>query len=145
MKKERMQYVLERLLSSVGKVTSKTIRLSTNDEIAGSCWRGELELVYRALNGALESVRSKPGSWDLEFDGMAVELDEQLHFNRYRAITLKSEIYSCLPSFPLEAYRRYCSEYEEDCLRAGGYGGKWSNDSCVKQFGVAGSEGDLAR
>ena len=32
----------------------------------------------------------RPGAWDLAFDdGLVVELDEELHFNRYRARTLQ--------------------------------------------------------
>jgi hypothetical protein len=48
--------------------------------------------------------------WDMEFDGIAVEFDEYLHFNRYRSITLKSSVYEDLRGFPSDDYQRYCSE-----------------------------------
>jgi hypothetical protein len=39
-----------------------------------------------------------PGAWDLAFeDRLVVELDEQLHFNRYRATTLNEEWARFLP------------------------------------------------
>jgi hypothetical protein len=52
--------------------------------------------------------------------------------------------YACLGCFPLEAYRRLCSEREDECLRAGGYGGKWSNASTEVQFGKAASPKDFS-
>ena len=58
---------------------------------------------------------------------MAVELDEYLHFNRFRALTLEAPIYIKLAKFPLILYRKFCSTYEGRCLQAGGYGGKWSD------------------
>ncbi|MBV1906272.1 MAG: hypothetical protein KUG75_09370 [Pseudomonadales bacterium] len=72
----------------------------------------------------------------MEFNGAAIELDEHLHFNRYRLRTLSSPAYSELPGFPLAEYKEYCARYEDKCLGAGGYGGKWSSTSTVKQFGV---------
>lgn len=81
--------------------------------------------------------------WDIVFDGIAVELDEQLHFNRYRALTLGSGVYRRLPNFPAAGYATLCRQREAACLRAGSYGGKWSNPSCERQFGPAGPLGDL--
>jgi hypothetical protein len=40
----------------------------------------------------------RPGAWDLVFaDGLVVELDEELHFNRYRAQSLQNEWATDLP------------------------------------------------
>ncbi len=50
---------------------------------------------------------------------------------------LASRGYAQLPSFPLNAYWRYCSDHAAACLDAGSYGGKWSNASCEAQCGVA--------
>jgi hypothetical protein len=73
----------------------------------------------------------------MEFDKVVVELDEQRHFNRYRSLTLESSIYSHLPQFPLQLYKDLCVKHEEQCLKAGGFGGNWSNPSCEKDFGKA--------
>ena len=93
--------------------------------------------------GALHAPEINLRRWEVEFEGVAVEFEEHLHFNRYRARTLESEIYRFLPSFPSDRYRRYCLLHEEACLKAGGYGGKWSNKSCERQFGGAGGPKDL--
>jgi hypothetical protein len=139
----KMQYALARLLSGAGTVSDKTLRFPIGDDIAGSGFKSEVAHVYRTLGGLLPSVPLNLRSWDMEFDGIAVELDECLHFNRYRGTTLMSAIYADLPHFPLLTYRHYCSEHEESCIRAGSYGGKWSNMSSVAQFGVASPQKDL--
>jgi hypothetical protein len=100
--------------------------------------------VYRKLGGVLPSLELKLGRWDMEFDGVAVELDEYLHFNRYRAVTLECPIYGQLSGFPLAPYREYCAVFEACCLDAGGYGGKWSNKSCERQFGHGSQPTDLS-
>lgn len=74
---------------------------------------------------------------------MIVELDEQLHFNRYRLKTLESSLYDLLPKFPREEYLNYCMRYEFECLKAGKYSRKWSNPSCDKMFGTANEQGNL--
>lgn len=49
----------------------------------------ELLHLYRSLGGAQERPDLRSGLWDLVFAGpFLVELDEELHFNRYRAATL---------------------------------------------------------
>ena len=65
-------------------------------------------------------------------------------FVRCALVTLDSTLYTELPKFPLDEYRDYCRSNEDDCLKAGGYGGKWSNNSCEKQFGPASPPKDLA-
>jgi hypothetical protein len=102
-----------------------------------------VDAVYRALGGIQPVWTARPGAWDLVFDGVAVELDEQLHFNRYRATSLDSAMYAQFPRFPLMSYRAQCRSFENACLKAGGYGGKWSNPSCERQFGAGAPQGDL--
>ena len=51
--------------------------------------RSDVPDTYRALGGLQTAPELRPGSWDLLVDGVLVELDEQLHFNRYRALTLQ--------------------------------------------------------
>jgi hypothetical protein len=98
---------------------------------------------YRRLGGRIELPRLRPGRWDLVVEDVMVELDEDLHFNRYRALTLGSAVYRMLPTFPLHAYRTYAASRETECLAAGSYGGKWTNPSCERHFGPAGPLGQL--
>jgi hypothetical protein len=105
---------------------------------------GEVSRVYAELGGILQPWELNLRAWDIEFDGIAVELDEHLHFNRYRLWTLCSPLYGRLSRFPLAAYREFCADREPDCREAGKWGGRWTNKSCEKQFGPAGEQGELS-
>ncbi len=131
-------------LATVGSVTKRIVPYLNYNQVAASQFASEVDNVYRALGGSLPTFPVNFRGWDIEFEGIAIELDEQLHFNRYRAITLASTLYSKLSGFPLDAYLRYCEEFEGDCLRAGKHGGRWTNPSCEKQFGKPGNNGNLA-
>jgi len=78
--------------------------------------------VYAALGGVLAAPKLRPGAWDLAFeDGLIVELDEELHFNRYRLLTLNAPWYGDRAWAP--EYRELCVQREQECLAAG----KWEN------------------
>jgi hypothetical protein len=100
-------------------------------------------LLYRRLGGlSAGEERLRPGSWDLAFSGsLVVELDEELHFNRYRAVTLSESWAASLPW--TEPYRGFCNEHEPECLRAGTWGRRWTTPSCERMFGEAGPAGEL--
>ncbi len=52
--------------------------------------RADVLDLYRSLGGRLERPALRPGAWDLALaGGDVVELDEELHFNQYRAQTLE--------------------------------------------------------
>jgi len=135
----KLQAALEALLRTVGIVTKGTIprlsRLPPNFE--------PIHTIYKRLGGVLDSPTIRLGSWDIEFNGVVLEFDEYLHFNGYRALTLHSKCYERLPQFPLTEYKHFCAVHASDCLRAGGYAGKWTNRSCERQFGRASPCGDL--
>ena len=98
--------------------------------------------LYRALGGPEEAPALRPGSWDLVFGGaLVVELDEELHFNRYRALTLSASWATGLPW--TETFGAFCVAHEDECLSAGTWGKRWTNPSCERMFGPAGAVGDL--
>lgn len=110
---------------------------SLPDELAG-----ELSKLFETLGGREAQAPPRPGSWDLAFDNdLVIELDEELHFNRYRALTLEPEWASALPW--RTAYLRFCAQREHQCLAAGGWGKRWTNPSCEAMFGPAGPAGKL--
>ncbi len=132
-----LQDSLISLLKNVGIVTSRKLKYSSYSQATASRYAGDIYQMYRDLGGVLSGFPLRLRSWDMEFNGVAVELDEQLHFNRYRSITLGSHLYNNLTSFPFESYKLYSNKYEIDCLNSGGYMGKWTNRSCENQFGPA--------
>lgn len=96
--------------------------------------RAVLVASYRELGGILDIQDFKSGKWDIVCkDGLTIEVDEDLHFNEYRAMTLQSSWTSQLPW--RELYLTFSARFREACLRAGGYGGKWQNPSTDKMFG----------
>ena len=127
--------LLSKLTNGGYNVSSGTIPYPTLEDIKSSIYYDEVKNVYLKLGGILPEIPVNLRKWDIELEGAALELDEFLHFNRYRKLTLDSHIYNNLPKFPLGLYRTYCSFNESKCIDAGSYGGKWTNDSCEKQFG----------
>ena len=136
--------ILEQLLRGHGEVEAKTLAWPSFADVTASHYADSVIEMYRVLGGVLENFPLNLRSWDIEFEGLAIELDEQLHFNRFRAATLKSNIYAEVPLFPLAAYQTYCSDREIACLRAGRHGGKWTSASSEKQFGPSPARGEFS-
>lgn len=98
--------------------------------------------MYRALGGVQAAPRLTPGPWDLSFDGLVIELDEELHFNRYRSRTLAEAWAVSLPW--VADYKRFCDSHEVLCLKAGrSPSGRWTSPSTERQFGVSALRGEL--
>lgn len=99
--------------------------------------------LYRSFGGSEAAPTLRPGGWDLVLeDGVLLELDEELHFNRYRRETLKCEWARHLSW--CDPYIRLCQEKESDCLRAGSWGRRWTNTSREATFGPADLPGTFA-
>ena len=141
---DRQEKLLALLNLTDARLTSGTLAYPSHNNVSSSKFKDEIKRVYFALGGIMSDFPLNLTKWDIEADGIAVELDEDLHFNRYRGLTLQSLIYRSLPHFPHSEYICYCSDHESDCLSAGSYGRKWTNKSCESQFGKAATEGDLS-
>src|SRR3954453_21637225 len=75
--------------------------------------RDEVLRLYRALGGTQPSPQLRPGAWDLVLTGgLFVELDEELHFNRYRRTTLEPAWTTDLPW--RDDYLRHCNVHEPE-------------------------------
>jgi hypothetical protein len=102
--------------------------------------REEIVDLFRRLGGQEEAPPFRPGAWDLTMGDLVIELDEELHFNRFRAMTLDVSWASDLPW--AEDYRVFCREYESRCLSAGRWGKRWTSPSTARMFS-GGDPGDL--
>jgi hypothetical protein len=104
----------------------------------------QLRELHRTLGGTAADPQLRPGSWDLAYDGdLVVELDEELHFNRYRLATLATDCAAALPWH--DDYVRLCADREPDCLKAAMWGKRWTNPSCELMFGVADAPGEFGK
>jgi hypothetical protein len=67
-------------------------------ETLQSEYADEILSLFGALGGGAVSPSLRPGQWDLAFEGdLVVELDDELHFNRYRRLTLEPAWAKVLP------------------------------------------------
>lgn len=114
------------------------------DDIRRAGLYDEVFSTYKRLGGILDEAPSNAGKYDFVLADKIVELDEEAHFNRYRAITLQSKIYNDISSISMIDYLEYCRREEETCLRTKSGGGFWSNHSSIKQFWGASPNGDLS-
>ncbi len=99
---------------------------------------------YKALGGLADPASLHSTSFDLQTSRFTLQLDEALHFNRYRFITLKSSIYDNLPGIDVDKYRMYCRKYEKECLKSGSSKPFWTNKLAEQHFGDPEDFGDLS-
>jgi len=86
----KVQCALKQLLSAENMLSERTLRVPRADDVDRSHFSDEVQDVYRQLGGIRPAFPLNLGCWDMEFEGIAIELDERLHLNRYRAITSAS-------------------------------------------------------
>jgi len=140
----KKEEALRQLLGGQGGVHAQRIAWPIREDVLASRYFKLVVDMYRRLGAVLEDFPLNLRSWDMNLGNIAVEFDEQLHFNRFRAETLTSGVYAELPQFPLAAYQGFCARHEQACIRAGKHGGKWTSESSEKQFGPSPSRGDLS-
>lgn len=140
----KREETLRSLLEQAGLITRRGLPLVSRSDILKFDRLDLIEHVYKDLGGTLDDVPFRHQGWDIEYEGMAVELDEELHFNDYRLITLRSSLYKQLPAFPLKKYQNYARRYSGECMKCGAYLGKWSKPACERQFGRGARPGDLS-
>lgn len=109
------------LIKSLGPEAGLVPFPKRKDLLASSAL-GEIDRIYRLLGGILAEPPLHVRKWDMVFHNTAIELDEEQHFNRYRAITLTSHAYQDLPLFPHAAYTVYCDDHEHACLKKARWG-----------------------
>lgn len=136
---------LASLLTDAGWVQVAPPRLPRLANLA-QAHRDRIRGLYDLLDGHTDHFdRIRPGGWDLAFDTpdglLLVELDEEQHFNRYRAATLTALDDLGLPWTP--AYQSYCRDHEARLLPGWGTGQRWTNPSAARFFGEPDAPGDF--
>lgn len=138
-----LQTSLKKRLRKAGPITLRTLDLPTQESLAASDLAPAVLEIYKQLGGVHDEPQFKIRNWDLEYEGIAIELDEYLSFNRYRLLSLNSPAYKQLPLFPMEAYKQYCAEHEGLCLKSASTHDKWSTEASEMHFGPAAPAGEL--
>lgn len=108
----------------------------------GTNWLTE---IYEDLGGVGKIPLLQKLKFDFKIGRNLFVYDEELHFNRYRLITFRSNFYSEL-NFPfLETQKRLCRTYEKECLKVGLQHRIWNGVPVAKHcFGEASEPGDFS-
>lgn len=104
----------------------------------------QLQEIYQDLEGI--------GDWQeipvnipagIQLNDTRLVIDDALHFNRYRAITLRAEFYESSSLFNLASYKRYCRAEETACLKQGKPIDRWTSRFAEAHFGKPSTPGDF--
>ncbi|MEN7548962.1 hypothetical protein AAG747_13650 [Rapidithrix thailandica] len=106
-------------------------------------YKEEIQRIFAELGGTGHLPNTCSLNWNLELERGIVQLDEQLHFNKYRRITLRSSIYQEFKGFQLAKYQQYCRKFDKECLMAGSAGELWTHARAERLFGPGEEYGDL--
>lgn len=121
----------------------KPINLNVNEELFQNNTDLDPSEMYRELGGIKDSFPSFKKTGHIISPNTIIVLDDYLHFNRYRTITLRSPFYEKMPHFPLANYRRYCRNNEKECIKSGLQKGIWDNRESDFYFGPSSEAGDF--
>lgn len=103
--------------------------------------RSEVLRIHAMLGGLSATPTLHPGAWDVQTaDGLIVELDEEFHFTRYRAATLRLPLLSELPW--TMSHLEHCAAHES---AAAGGGRRWTSPPSEKMFGPSDPVGVLGQ
>ncbi|REG94228.1 DUF7255 family protein [Algoriphagus antarcticus] len=104
-----------------------------------------LKEIYEDLGGAGKMPLLEKLKFDFKINRNLFVYDDEVHFNRYRLITFKSDLYLEL-NFPfLETQKRLCRSYEKECLKVGMQQRIWNGAPIAKHsFGEPSEPGDFS-
>lgn len=108
----------------------------------GQSWLTE---IYADLGGLGSLPLLEKLKFDFKINRNLFVYDDEIHFNRYRLITFRSDLYSEL-TFPfLETQKRLCRSYEKECLKVGMQQRIWNGAPMAKHsFGAPSEPGDFS-
>lgn len=118
-------------------------------EVSTSLWDNKAEGLlaggYQALQGVGPAPKLKKLKFDFQLDRCLFVYDDEVHFNRYRLETLRSELYTAF-YFPWQgSYVRLCRQQEKQCMQSGMQQRIWYGPPLAAQcFGESEEPGDLS-
>jgi len=100
---------------------------------------------YEQLGGKEKAIRLSTLRFDFAIDRFLFLYDDAVHFNRYRSLTLKNDLYTAFTFSWAVAYERLCRQQERACLQAGLQERIWNGPPLAsKCFGPSEESGDLS-
>lgn len=108
----------------------------------GQNWLGE---IFTDLDGNGKIPLLEKLKFDFKIGRNLFLYDEEIHFNRYRLITLKSDLYFEFKFHFSDTQKRLCRTYEKECLKVGMQQRIWNGPPVAKHcFGEASEPGDFS-
>lgn len=101
--------------------------------------------IYESLGGFGQAPLLEKLKLDFKINRNLFVYDDESHFNRYRLITFRSDLYSEF-NFPfVETQKRLCRTYEKECLKVGMQQRIWNGTPMAKHcFGEGSEPGDFS-
>jgi hypothetical protein len=123
----------------------REFELEINPSFLDSKAKNWMEEVFSEFGGTGKLILLEKLKFDFKINRNLFLYDDELHFNRYRLASLRSDLYTEL-SFPFsEAYKRLCRTYEKECLKVGYQERIWNGSPIARQcFGQSGEPGDFS-
>ncbi|RPA69196.1 hypothetical protein EF405_05165 [Cyclobacteriaceae bacterium YHN15] len=117
-------------------------------EVNKNYLKGKGEELLKEVFHELGGIGSPPILDRLKFDFKINRLvfiyDDEIHFNRYRLISLKSNIYDTFSFLWRDTYLRLCRNFEKECQKAGLQERIWNGPPlAIKVFGKSEEYGEL--
>jgi hypothetical protein len=107
----------------------------------GKTWLTE---IYEDLGGQGGLPLLQKLKFDFKIKRNLIIWDDELHFNRYRLISLRSDLYSDFNFQFTEGVKRVCRTFEKECLKAGLQERIWNGSPFAKSsFGKASEPADF--
>ncbi|MCS7005037.1 MAG: hypothetical protein NZM38_06890 [Cytophagales bacterium] len=109
---------LETIIYQIAKHTFHPIPQLRYEMLSDSSKEMLHELVKKWGGNPSRLIKFQPRPWQIELEGnIAVCLDENISFNRYRLETLYYPFYQTFKGFSLSNYQRYCRQFETECAK----------------------------
>ncbi|MBN3582223.1 hypothetical protein JYB64_07470 [Algoriphagus aestuarii] len=135
---------LESILKESELAYEGEFELELNPKFLEGKGQNWLEEIYSDLGGINTSPLLRKLKFDFKINRTLIQYDDELHFNRYRLISLRSEFYTENNVPFLEAHKRLCRTFEKDCLKAGMQHRIWNGPPVAKHsFGESNDPGDF--
>lgn len=143
-----MDNLITRQLQSIlkeGEIAfERDFELEINPKFLDQKGKGWLDEIYEDLGGKAGAPLLNKLKFDFKINRSLILYDDELHFNRYRLISYRSDFYREFNLPFQEAQKRLCRTYEKDCLKAGLQSRVWNGPPiATHSFGPASEPGDF--
>lgn len=118
--------------------------IKVNNEFLKGKGEALLAEAFASLGGKGQPILLDNLKFDFKINRFLFLYDDEVHFNRYRLTTLKTDIYGVFSFYWSEAYKRQCRTFEKECLKVGLQERIWNGPPiAAKVFGIGEEVGEL--